>query len=235
VYVAVEGPTGAGKTTLAERLAAVLNAVVVLDPFEANPFLTRLLTSAQPAAALALRVELTFLALRVAQLREVAGLLAGGRSVVADWALLKQPIFAAATLDTTDASRVAATVDVWATSLPAPDVLIGLSAPAATLWSRVRERGRDIEAGLTSAQLAALATAFESAYAAWSRPLILVNAAAFDVFDEQHVHKLAARVRQLSTLWRCDDPPRDRYRRDHHCWAALSASAHHWSWHCGTD
>jgi deoxyguanosine kinase len=199
-YVAIEGPTGAGKTTLAERLALALGAIAVLDPFEANPFLTGLLTSEQPAAPLALRAELTFLALRVAQLREVAGLLAAGHSVVADWALLKQPIFAAATLDPADAARVAATVDVWAGSLPAPDVLIGLSAPTATLHSRVRQRGRDIEAGLTSAQLAALATAFEAAYAAWHRPLIRVNAATFDVFDKQHVHELAAGVRQLPTL-----------------------------------
>jgi deoxyguanosine kinase len=199
VYVAVEGPTGAGKSTLAERLAVALDAVAVLDPFEANPFLTGLLTSEQPAVALALRAELTFLALRVAQLREVAGLLAAGRNVVADWALLKQPIFAAATLNPADAALVAATVNVWAASLPAPDVLIGLSAPAATLHSRVRRRGRDIEAGLTSAQLAALVTAFEAAYTAWRRPLIRVNAAAFDVFDEQHVHELAAHVRQLPT------------------------------------
>ncbi|MGI8446687.1 MAG: deoxynucleoside kinase [Streptosporangiaceae bacterium] len=200
-YVAIEGPTGAGKTTLATRLAPALNAAVVLDPFEANPFLPHLLTSAQRAPALALRAELTFFALRVAQLREIAALLASGRSVVADWALLKQPIFAATTLAPADAARIAATVEVWADSLPVPDVLIALSAPAMTLRSRIRQRGRNIEAGLTSAQLEALTTAFEAACTAWTRPLIRVDAATFDVFDEQNIDELAARVRQLPTPW----------------------------------
>jgi deoxyguanosine kinase len=197
VYVAIEGATGAGKTTLAERLALPLAATAVLDPFGANPFLPQLLASGQPTRAQALRVELTFFALRVAQLHDIAALLVSGRNVVADWALLKQPIFAATTLAPADTARIARTVDVWAGSLPTPDVLIALSASAATLRSRVRERGRDMEAGLEGTQLASLATAFEAAYAAWPWPLIRVDADTFDAFDEQHVHRLAARVRRL--------------------------------------
>src|SRR5262245_17684427 len=97
-FIAIEGPTGVGKTTLAIRLAAVLDAIAVFDPFEANPFLPALLDAGpNPTPELALRVELTSLALRVAQLRQVDAVLADGRDVVADWALLKQPIFAATT------------------------------------------------------------------------------------------------------------------------------------------
>ena len=118
IFVAIEGPTGVGKTTLATRLATALGAQAVLDPFEANPFLTQLFTDPEPTEALALRAELTFLALRVAQLREIADLLTAGRSVVADWALLKQPIFAATTLDPDDAARVVATVTCGLTVFP---------------------------------------------------------------------------------------------------------------------
>jgi deoxyguanosine kinase len=196
VYVAIEGATGVGKTTLAERLALPLDATAVLDPFGANPFLPQLLASGQPTQAQALRVELTFFALRVAQLHDIAALLVSGRNVVADWALLKQPIFAATTLAPADAARIASTVDAWAGGLPTPDALIALSASAATLRSRVRERGRDMEAGLEGAQLASLATAFEAAYTAWPWPLIRVDADTFDAFDERHVHDLAAQVRQ---------------------------------------
>jgi hypothetical protein len=46
--VAIEGPTGVGKTTLTARFATVLDAEAVLDPFKANPFLAPLLTSSSP-------------------------------------------------------------------------------------------------------------------------------------------------------------------------------------------
>ena len=198
-FLAVEGPTGVGKTTLATRLAAELGAAAVYDPFDANPFLSLLLASDQRDPALALRVELTFFALRVAQLREIAALLATGRLVVADWALLKQPIFAATTLPATDAARVGVTVDVWADSLPRPSVLIGLSAATAVLRQRVRQRGRALEACLTNAHLEALSASFETAYAAWDRPLIRLDVNSFNTFHDEHVLELAAQVRQLLT------------------------------------
>jgi hypothetical protein len=140
---------GPGKTTLAARLATELDAVAVFDPFDANPFLAQMLTAQGPDEPLALRVELTFFALRIAQLREVGRMLASGHTVVADWALLKQPIFAATTLCQADVARVATTVDLWADSLPRPDVLIGLAAAASVIRQRVRHRGRDMETGLT--------------------------------------------------------------------------------------
>jgi deoxyguanosine kinase len=198
IFVAIEGPTGVGKTTLAARLARVLDAEAALEPFEANPFLAPLLTSSQPTEAAALRAELTFFALRVAQLREIAELLTAGRSVVADWALLKQPIFAATTLGPADVALVDATLDVWVASLPSPDVLIGLSATMPTLHGRVRQRRQDIEAGLTAAQLGALSLAFDTAYAQWCRPLIRLDAANVGVFAERHLSELATQVRQLT-------------------------------------
>jgi hypothetical protein len=68
---------------------------------------------------------------------------------VADWALLKQPIFAATTLCQADVARVATTVDLWADSLPRPDVLVGLAAAASVIRQRVCHCGRDMETGLT--------------------------------------------------------------------------------------
>ena len=95
LFVAVEGPTGAGKSTLAPRLARRLGATVFSDPFQDNPFLDDLHHTDRPDRdERALRIELTFLALRIPQLRQVQHVVAGGTAVVADWCLVKQPVFA---------------------------------------------------------------------------------------------------------------------------------------------
>jgi deoxyguanosine kinase len=199
IFIAVEGPTGAGKTTLATQLAAALPAHAMLDPFDANPFFPELAMTDCPKVGSALRTELTFLALRVAQLREVAEQLGAGRCVIADWALLKQAIFATTTLQSDDTARLVATITLWAASLPTQDVLIGLTASPVTLRGRVHHRGRDIEGRLSIAQLAALSAAFDDAFASWPGHLIRLDTDTFDVFDEQHVTELADRIRQLVT------------------------------------
>jgi deoxyguanosine kinase len=82
MFIAIEGPTGVGKTTLAAHLAPALNACTMLDPFDANPFFREWVTAAHPRAELVLRAELMFVALRVAQLREIASQLTAGCCVV---------------------------------------------------------------------------------------------------------------------------------------------------------
>lgn len=198
IYYAIEGPTGVGKTTLATRLAAELGAAAMYDPFDINPFLAQMLSAKEPGEVLRLRVELTFFALRIAQLREIAALLAAGRTVVADWALLKQPVFAATTLGPADVARVAGTVALWADSVPCPDVLIGLSAPTPVIRQRIRQRGRVMEAGLTGAHLDVLSAEFDAVYAAWDRPLIRLDMASFNTFHNPYIQELADQVGQLA-------------------------------------
>jgi deoxyguanosine kinase len=200
LFVAVKGPTGVGKTTLAELLAPALGAQAMLDPFDAIPDLPVMLASDRPDSALALQVELAFLAHRIAQLRRIGYLLDRGRPVVADWALLKQAVFAATALSRGDAARIMATVEVWAGSVPVPDVMIGMSAAVPVLLARVRRRDRPMETSLTREYLAGLAAAFEVAYAEWHRPFVRLDAETFDAFDDAAIHHLAARIAASATL-----------------------------------
>ncbi|GAA4690949.1 deoxynucleoside kinase [Phytohabitans rumicis] len=213
LFVAVEGPTGVGKTTLVNRLSQPMDAKPFLDRFEANPFLERLYAARTPqeADAFGLLAELTFVALRVVQLREIHTQLAAGAHVLADWAMVKHAAFAAATLDPADRDRVARTCALWASDVPSPDLVIHLRADPATLLSRVAGRGREMERGLTEAYFSTLSAAFDSVLPAWGAPVLTVDAASLDVFNESAVARLADQVFQLldgrgDRLWSALNP-----------------------------
>jgi deoxyadenosine/deoxycytidine kinase len=194
----VEGPTGVGKSTLVRRLPSWISAEPIFDPFDANPFFGETHESSGGIAAgrRALLAELTFLALRITQLREIAAMLAAGRSVVADWAMVKQPIFAALTLGDIDRDRIVGTCAIWADDLPKPDLLIYLRADARALRERIVGRGRAIEADIDEAYLTLLSSVFDSELSHHPGPVMIVDAAAFDVFDDEAVAELADRIQR---------------------------------------
>ena len=90
-YIAVEGPIGAGKTSLARRLAARLGAELLLEQPAENPFLARFY---QDMARYALPTQLFFLFQRARQLEPLAQPDMFGRSTVADFLIDKDPLFA---------------------------------------------------------------------------------------------------------------------------------------------
>lgn len=222
-YLAVEGPTGAGKTTLTWRLAPLLAAEMFLDPFDANPFLTHCPYSGQlPSRDIALATEMTFLALRVIELRRIGTVLDSGTDVVADWALAKTRVFPRTTLAPDDADRIEAACGLWAPSLSVPDLVICLHASPDVLAGRIASRGRAFERAITTWELAHLSALFRVAFR--DLPILPVDAAAFDVFDDAMVTALAREItamrkdtaddRRRSRPASRQDPPDHRTRQD---------------------
>jgi deoxyadenosine/deoxycytidine kinase len=138
-HIAIEGPIGAGKSVLADRLATRLDATVVLEEHD-NPFLADFYAG-RPGAGL--QTQLFYLLNRHRQqvaLRQ-ADLFA--QTTIADYLFDKDKIFAYLNLDDNELFIYQRLYDLLARDVPSPDLVIYLQAPTDLLARRLRERATD--------------------------------------------------------------------------------------------
>jgi deoxyadenosine/deoxycytidine kinase len=138
-HIAIEGPIGAGKSLLADRLATRLDATVVLEEHD-NPFLADFYAG-RPGAGL--QTQLFYLLNRHRQqvaLRQ-ADLFA--QTTIADYLFDKDKIFAYLNLDDNELFIYQRLYDLLARDVPSPDLVIYLQAPTDLLARRLRERATD--------------------------------------------------------------------------------------------
>jgi deoxyguanosine kinase len=177
-YIAIEGPIGVGKTSLARRLAETLGFELVLERAEENPFLERFYMD---PAANALPTQLHFLFQRARQAQEMrqADLFAGGR--VADFLLAKDRIFAQLTLPDEEYRLYEQVYQALALDAPVPDLVVYLQAPVEALIERVQRRGIPYEQAVRPEYLRRLSDAYMNFFHRYdASPLLIVNAAAID-------------------------------------------------------
>jgi deoxyadenosine/deoxycytidine kinase len=172
-YIAVEGPIGAGKTSLARRLAERLEAEAVLEQPGENPFLARFY---QDMARYALPTQLFFLFQRVRQLEPLVQADLFGRPVIADFLIDKDPLFARATLSADELVLYQKIYDAVRPRSPEPELVIYLQARPATLIERVRRRAAGYERGVDEDYLALLAESYARFFHHYAAaPLLIVN------------------------------------------------------------
>lgn len=177
-YIAIEGPIGVGKTSLAQRLAQTLQFELVLEQAEENPFLERFY---RDPAAYALPTQLHFLFQRARQAQEMrqADLFAGGR--VADFLLEKDRIFARLTLPDEEYRLYDQVYQGLALDAPTPDLVVYLQAPVEVLIERVQRRGIAYEQVVRPDYLRRLSEAYMNYFHRYDAgPLLIVNAATID-------------------------------------------------------
>ena len=140
-YLAVEGPIGAGKTTLAERLATRLDATLVLEETE-NPFLGDFYAD-RPGAAL--QAQLFYLLNRHRQQTALQQADLFSQTTVADYLFDKDKIFAYLNLDDNELFIYQRLYDLLTRDVPGPDLVIYLQTPTDVLLRRIRGRRQEPE------------------------------------------------------------------------------------------
>ena len=141
-YIAIEGPIGAGKTALAERLGTRLDATVVLEEAD-NPFLADFYAD-RPGAAL--QAQLFYLLNRHRQQTSLRQADLFSQSTICDYVFDKDKIFAYLNLDDNELFIYQRLFELLARDVPPPDLVIYLQAPTDVLLRRVHSRRMDAEA-----------------------------------------------------------------------------------------
>ena len=171
--IAVEGPIGAGKTSLARLLARELGYELLLEDVEANPFLPGFYL--EPARH-AFATQVFFLLSRYQQQRRLRqqDLFSGG--VVSDYLFAKDRIFANLTLSREEISLYARLAELVEREAATPDAVVYLQASTEALLARIRARGRVFERDITADYLGALNEAYNFFFFHYrAAPLLVVN------------------------------------------------------------
>ncbi|MGG7054970.1 deoxynucleoside kinase [Nitrosomonas sp. ANs5] len=171
-YIAIEGPIGAGKTSLARNLADRLKGVLVLEQPEANPFLEKFYAD-MPRHALS--TQLFFLFQRMQQLQVMRDQMFA-QPVVSDFLFEKDQLFAEVTLSEAEHElykQLRAHVQPHAAP---PDLVIYLQAAPEILIRRIRQRGSVLEQSLSEDYLVRLSECYMRFFHAYDQaPVMIVN------------------------------------------------------------
>jgi deoxyguanosine kinase len=195
-HIVVEGPIGVGKTSLARRLAGHLEAQLLLEQPELNPFLSRFY---QDQRRFALQTQLFFLFQRLDQLRELSQPDFFTRTVVADYLIEKDPLFALLTLNEDEYTLYRKIYDHISPQTASPDLVIYLQARPETLIARVRKRGIDMERKISDAYLTVLAESYTRFFHNYdAAPVMVVNSENLNFVDkDDDFHLLVQRIESM--------------------------------------
>jgi deoxyguanosine kinase len=179
-YIAIEGPLGVGKTTLAHALQEKSGAMVFFDPPE-NPFLADFYRD-RPGAAF--KTQLFFLISRFQQQRLLQTSLGSEPLIISDYLFAKDKIFAYLNLDDHEILIYDRYFEAFRPLVPEPSLVVYLQAPKDILFERVRRRSVDYEAKISDAYVDELIKAYDHFFYHYKDgPLLIVNTAEIDVVN----------------------------------------------------
>lgn len=197
-YIVIEGPIGAGKTSLARRLTERLAATPVFEQPELNPFLARFY---QDMERWALPTQLSFLYQRIDQLASLRP--TDSQRVVSDFLLDKDPLFAGLNLGDDELALYRRLFNsLKPQAAPVPDLVIYLQAKPETLIERVRKRGLDAERRISESYLERVADSYARFFYEYqAAPVFIVDAEILNPADQdEDFELLVERLRNMRSF-----------------------------------
>ena len=192
-YIAVEGPIGVGTTSLSTMLAEQLSADILLEEVDENPFLARFYRDREKYA---FSTQLYFLLSRYRQLKQANQQNLFKRTLVADYMLEKDFIFAELYLNPEEFTLYNEIYRLLSDQLASPDLVIFLTAQTETLVKRVTKRGRDFETGISEKYIEEVNEAYHRFFFRYDRgPMLMVNTNNIDfVNNKEDFRKLLDKI-----------------------------------------
>jgi deoxyguanosine kinase len=192
-YIAIEGVIGAGKTSLAQKLADKLGANIILEEFEENPFLEKFY---EDRRRFAFQTQMFFLINRYKQQLQLNQQELFSKYIVSDYIFEKDKIFAYLNLSGEEIKLYESIFPLLERDIPKPDLVIFLQSGTDRLLSNVKIRARKIETNMTRGYLAELSEAYNNFFFKYNNtPLLIVNTTDIDfVNNEDDFHELYTQI-----------------------------------------
>lgn len=194
-YIAVEGPIGVGKTSLAELLVGKFDALKVIESVE-NPFLNDFYNSKKGSA---FQVQLFFLLNRYQQQLELSQRSLFQKLIICDYLFAKDKIFAYLNLDDSELLIYEKLYAMLEANIPKPDLVIYLQASTDVLYDRIIGRKRENERTISEAYINEVNKAYNYYFFHYdASPLLVINTSDIDfVHRLQDLDDLVMRIRNM--------------------------------------
>ncbi len=200
-FIAVEGPIGAGKTTLSTMLSQELGLPILKEIVEENPFLGKFYENIDEWS---FQLEMFFLCNRYKQLEDTGiQYIANNQPVISDYHIYKNMIFAQRTLKGVKREKYRQIYHLLTDDLPKPDVIVYIRASLDTLLRRIAQRQRSFEQGMDTAYLEQLILDYDEAMAAIAErepdtTIITIDGDTIDfVENREQFDEIATRLKEL--------------------------------------
>ncbi len=182
-YIAIEGPIGVGKTSLATLLAKELKARLILEKPEENPFLPQFYRDRK---SYAFQTQVFFLLSRFQQQKEIAQLDLFNQVTLTDYLFAKDRIFASLNLSHDELALYEQLYDLLSDQIPTPDLVVFLQAKAEILLHRIKTRNIPYEKEIDLNYLQELVEAYNYYFFHYDRsPLLVIDTSEIDFVNRK--------------------------------------------------
>jgi len=183
-YIAIEGPIGVGKTSLAQLLSKELGARLVLEDFEDNPFLPDFYNDPE---RFGFQTQLFFLLQRYRQQQELRQVDMFQKLLITDYMFVKDRLFASLNLGDKEMQLYDTVASLLERNIIRPDIVIYLQADTDVLMKNIEKRGRNMEKNVTWEYIDALNQVYTEYFFRYQdTPLVIINTNNIDFVENEN-------------------------------------------------